>query len=64
VAHDGRVVAAARSLEVREVDRVVHMAQCVGVAVADLDGVSIAKLALDGPRSADGAHDVMLRPDA
>jgi hypothetical protein len=51
VAGDTRVVAGARRLEVRDVDRVVDVAQRVRVAEADLDGVAVGEPALVRPRS-------------
>ena len=48
MAHDRGVVATAGHLEVGEVDGVVDVAERVGVAVADLDVVAVAELALEG----------------
>ena len=59
--HDG-VVAAARGLEVGEVHGVVHVAEGVGVAVADLDGVAVSEGALELPGPHRSAHRPAMLP--
>ena len=56
VPDDRGVVAAARRLEVGEVDGVVDVPERVGVAVADLDGVAVAELAVELPPAYGSVH--------
>ena len=60
MADDRRVVAAAGHLEVGEVDGVVDVPQGVRVAEADLDGMAVAEVTLDGSRAGCLGHGPML----
>ena len=50
------MIARPGGLEVGQVGGVVHVAERIGIDVADLDGMAVAELALDGPGARAGGH--------